>query len=127
MERVFDKSLSAYERLITVGTYKDAPCGCIKPTFDIARADPKYDDKLRATAIAAFRAVGGTGYGRVDLRLGWQTKKLEEPTEPQIYVLEVNANCGIATYVGSRVLSRAAYPPSCSFLTGLLCFFDSML
>ena len=47
-----------------------------------------------------FAAVGGQGYGRVDIRL-------EERTD-ELFVLEVNANCGISgdkeTSVGEILL-----------------------
>lgn len=46
-------------------------------------------DELQALARDAFEAVGGVGYGRVDIRRDAMTGEL--------FVLEVNANCALAT------------------------------
>ena len=55
----------------------------------------------------AYCAVGGTGYGRVDIRMDKATGKM--------YVLEVNAQCGLSddenyTSIGAIVrLSNQSY------------------
>lgn len=59
-------------------------------------ADPEQSKRLGEIAWAAFLSVGGTGYGRIDLR--W-----EKPTG-NIYVLEVNANCSISSWVESDTI-----------------------
>ena len=48
-----------------------------------AEVTPELDRRLRQLVAHAFRAIGGWGYGRVDIRL-------DENDEP--YVLEVNCN-----------------------------------
>jgi D-alanine-D-alanine ligase len=48
---------------------------------------PDLDAELRRTALEAYRAVGGHGYARVDIRV--------EESTGVVYVLEVNANCGL--------------------------------
>jgi len=48
-----------------------------------AHVTPELDQRLRQLVTHAFRAIGGWGYGRVDIRL-------DENDEP--YVLEVNCN-----------------------------------
>jgi D-alanine-D-alanine ligase len=48
-----------------------------------AIVDPELGDRIGQVALRAFRAVGGRGYGRVDMRL-------DEFNQP--YVLEVNCN-----------------------------------
>jgi D-alanine-D-alanine ligase len=48
-----------------------------------AEVDADLADRISAVALLAFRAVGGRGYGRVDLRL-------DEDNRP--FVLEVNCN-----------------------------------
>ncbi len=59
-------------------------------------ADPDQNTRLGEIAWAAFEAVGGAGYGRVDLR--W------EKSTGNIYVLEVNANCSISSWVESDTI-----------------------
>ena len=44
--------------------------------------------EINAISLAAYSAVKGKGYGRIDLRMDKLTKK--------IYVLEVNAQCGLS-------------------------------
>jgi D-alanine-D-alanine ligase len=48
-----------------------------------AVVEPELAERINSVALQAFRAVGGRGYGRVDMRLG-------EGDQP--YVLEVNCN-----------------------------------
>jgi D-alanine-D-alanine ligase len=48
-----------------------------------AEVDPELGKRISQVALHAFRAVGGRGYGRVDIRLD----EFEQP-----YVLEVNCN-----------------------------------
>lgn len=56
-------------------------------------------DRLTALAREAWQAVGGTGYGRVDLRL-------DESGQP--WILEVNPNPDIADDAGLSRMARAA-------------------
>ena len=64
-------------------------------------------EKIKKISWKAYAAVGGTGYGRVDLRMDENTGK--------IYVLEVNAQCGISededfTSIGAILrLSKRTY------------------
>lgn len=59
---------------------------------------PRQRECVRAAATAAWRAVGGAGYGRVDFRLA------EDDT---VYVLEVNPNPDLAPGAGlTRMASR---------------------
>ncbi len=48
--------------------------------------DPVYDRRLREYTIKVFQALKGNGYARCDYRLG---------LDGEIYMLEINANCGI--------------------------------
>lgn len=66
-----------------------------------ARVDPQLAERIASTAIRAFRAVGGWGYGRVDIRLDDQ----EVPR-----VLEVNCNPLLDRGVGiARSAERAGF------------------
>ena len=69
-----------------------------------ARVDAEMAALINRTAIKAFRAVGGWGYGRVDIRL-------DENGEP--IILEVNCNPCLDSGMGlARAAERAglAYP-----------------
>ncbi|MBF0305034.1 MAG: hypothetical protein HQL41_05245 [Alphaproteobacteria bacterium] len=88
-EKRFDPSLPPGERFSTHDLgYID------ETTEDGAPADygvPVEDEivePLRRTAMDAFAAVGGTGYGRVDIR---------QDGEGRFVVLEVNAACALST------------------------------
>jgi D-alanine-D-alanine ligase len=59
---------------------------------------PELDARVRQVALQAYRAVGGDGYARVDMRLA------EDGTP---YVLEVNSNCS---------LEHAEHPSDCGML-----------
>lgn len=92
-ERVFYPALPAHERLLSYDRYwaeykeeSRLPGGA--PLYRYALAAPALQAKLADVATRAFRAVGGTGYARVDIRMAAQTG------EP--YVLEVNSNCGMS-------------------------------
>jgi D-alanine-D-alanine ligase len=64
-----------------------------------AELDAPLADEIRAIALAAWRAVGGEGYGRVDLRVDVSGKP---------WLLEVNANPDIAPDAGLARMARAA-------------------
>lgn len=51
-----------------------------------AQLDDETEKRVRQVALQAYRALGGDGYGRVDLRLS---------ADGTPYVLEVNANCSL--------------------------------
>jgi len=64
-----------------------------------ATVEPMLHLRIEKLALAAFRAVGGWGYGRVDIRL-------DENQEP--YVLEVNCNPCLEEDVALARSARAA-------------------
>jgi D-alanine-D-alanine ligase len=68
-----------------------------------ARVEPELAARIGDTAIRAFRAIGGWGYGRVDIRL-------DETGVP--HVLEVNCNPLLEDGVG---LARSARAEGLSF------------
>ena len=72
------------------------------------RVEPALASRIADTAVRAFRAVGGWGYGRVDIRL-------DSESVPR--VLEVNCNPLLEEGVGlARSAKKAgiSYPSSCS-------------
>ncbi|HEX6536011.1 MAG TPA: hypothetical protein VF041_15550 [Gemmatimonadaceae bacterium] len=64
-----------------------------------ADLEPGLADELRRIALAAWQVVGGSGYGRVDLRI-------DRAGRP--WILEVNANPDIAPDAGLARMARAA-------------------
>jgi len=103
-ERVFDPRVSPAERFLIYERYWSLP----EARRPIPESDPYYwyeaapDDLAPAiarTARQAMRATGGVGYARVDMRL--------DEVSGQLFVLEVNAQCGLSvgdsTTVGSML------------------------
>ena len=93
VERAFNNALPEEERFFSYDRYWELfkeesrpPNG--KPLYEYRPAPPEWKERLEDLAWKAYCAVGGTGYGRVDIRMDRQTGEL--------YVLEVNANCGIS-------------------------------
>jgi len=64
-----------------------------------ARLPASVASQLRKIAVAAWRIVGGTGYGRVDIRI-------DERGRP--WILEVNANPDISPDAGLARMARVA-------------------
>lgn len=96
-ERVFSHSLPENERFLTQQRYSGVLIDEPAPPKDYCNfvSAPDLETELSALGRRAFRAVDGTGYGRVDMR---------SDEAGNWYVLEVNANCGLggdpATYSG---------------------------
>jgi D-alanine-D-alanine ligase len=67
-----------------------------------AEVEPQLGERIGQVALRAFRAVGGRGYGRVDMRL-------DEGNQP--YVLEVNCNPCLDEGMGiARSADQAGIP-----------------
>ena len=56
--------------------------------YEYQSPDPSLHAAIKQLSLDAYIATGGTGYTRVDIRMDQSTKKL--------YVLEVNAQCGLS-------------------------------
>ena len=104
-QRLFHSALPRHERFLSYDRYwsefKEEPrLPEGEPFYRFGQAPARLRDRLADLAVRAFVAVGGQGYGRVDVRL-------EERTD-ELFVLEVNANCGISgdkeTSVGEILL-----------------------
>ncbi len=93
IERVFHQSLPetqkflSYDRLWNM--YKEEQ---LMPNddnlYDYYQVQGSLVGALQQISIDAFKSVGGTGYGRLDIRMNTETGRL--------YVLEVNAQCGLS-------------------------------
>ena len=93
VERVFHPALPDTEKFLSFDrlweTYdEETPLPNDEPFYTYHRPAEDLIDQISKTSWDAYVATGGKGYGRVDLRLDTATGKL--------YVLEVNAQCGIS-------------------------------
>ncbi len=94
VERAFHKSLPSHERLLSYDRYwekyetEEALPGRA-PIYGYQPAPESWQVALTDLARQAYLALGGTGYGRVDIR--W-----DERTD-EFVVLEANCNCGLST------------------------------
>jgi len=93
VQRLFHSSLPSHERFLSYDRYwseykeeSRLPEG--EPFYRYGLAPAHLRDRLADLAVRAFLALDGVGYGRVDIRL-------EERTDT-LFVLEVNANCGLS-------------------------------
>jgi len=93
VQRLFHSALPSHERFLSYdrywSVYKEEsrlPEG--EPFYRYGLAPARLRDRLADLAVRAFLALDGAGYGRVDIRL-------EERTDT-LFVLEVNANCGLS-------------------------------
>lgn len=93
VERVFNRALPPTERFLSFDrlweTYeREAPVGEGEDLWKYAPAPAALRERIEEVSWAAYEAVGGSGYGRVDLRMDARTGDL--------FVLEVNAQCGLS-------------------------------
>lgn len=94
VERVFHSALPVHERLLSYDRYweKYETEGALPDRAPIAHyesAPAEYAETLVALARDAYVALGGVGYGRVDIRRDERTG--------EFLVLEANCNCGLST------------------------------
>jgi len=105
VERVFNRSLPPTERFLSFDRLwefyeKEKPVGDGEDLWQYAPAPAELQARICDVSWAAYEAVGGNGYGRVDLRMDARTGDL--------LVLEVNAQCGLsedenATSIGAII------------------------
>ena len=93
VERVFHESLPEHEKFLSFDRlweiYEDeTPMPNAANFYEYAIPTLSHHEAIKQLAWDAFEAVKGTGYARVDIRMDKATGKL--------YVLEVNAQCGIS-------------------------------
>jgi D-alanine-D-alanine ligase len=93
VERIFHKSLPETERFLSFDRlwefYENESAMPGQGNFyEYALPDKNLIPALQQLTLNAYEAVKGTGYARLDIRMDAQTKKL--------YVLEVNAQCGLS-------------------------------
>lgn len=93
IELVFHQSLPETEKFLSFDRlwefYEgEAPIGDYEDLYNFSPVDESLATAIASLSRKAYKAVNGTGYGRVDLRMDAATGTL--------YVLEVNAQCGLS-------------------------------
>ncbi len=93
VERVFHNSLPEHEKFLSFDRlweiYEEETMMPDDDSFyEYASVDPLNTNEIKKISWDAYDAVRGTGYTRVDIRKDKETGKM--------YVLEVNAQCGIS-------------------------------
>ncbi|MBL7743494.1 MAG: hypothetical protein JNN00_08495 [Chitinophagaceae bacterium] len=93
VERIFHHSLPDEEKFLSFDRlweiYEDEkPMPGNENFYNYNRPDASLMKQLEKISIDAYVAVGGTGYGRLDIRMDASNGKL--------YMLEVNAQCGLS-------------------------------
>ena len=93
VERVLHSSLPDHERFLSFERYwrkyeEETPLSAEEPFYRFQLAGDSLDQQLRDLSRRAYCAVGGNGYARVDIRMDKATQ--------QLFVLEINVNCGIS-------------------------------
>lgn len=93
IERVFNKSLPPTEQFLSFDRLweiyeRETPVGNDEYLWEYAPAPAALVEQIAEASIRAYASVGGRGYGRVDLRMDSATGA--------VYVLEVNAQCGLS-------------------------------
>jgi D-alanine-D-alanine ligase len=93
VERIFHESLPEEEKFLSFDRlweiYEvEKPMPGNENFYEYYRPDHSLMFSLEKLSLDAYMAVGGVGYGRLDIRMDKSTGKL--------YVLEVNAQCGLS-------------------------------
>ena len=93
VERVFHATLPPTEQFLSFDRLwevyeRESPLGEDEYLWQYAAAPPDLQQRICDVSWEAYKAVGGRGYGRVDLRMDASTGEM--------FVLEVNAQCGLS-------------------------------
>jgi D-alanine-D-alanine ligase len=93
VERIFHPSLGDYERFLSFDRlweiYEDeSPMPQNENFYEYRAVDPKLIEPLKKLSMDAYKACGGKGYTRIDIR--------QDATTGKLFMLEVNAQCGLS-------------------------------
>ncbi|WP_373069279.1 hypothetical protein [Gemmatimonas sp.] len=93
VERVFNRALPPTQQFLSFDRLweiyeREAPIADGEYLWEYATVTSPVAQRVMDVSMAAYASMGGRGYGRVDLRLDADTNEL--------YVLEVNAQCGLS-------------------------------
>ena len=120
VERVFNPDLPANEQFLSFDRLwefheDETPLPGGANLWEYAQVPADLSSRVCDVSWAAYAAVGGTGYGRVDLRMDRETGEL--------YVLEVNAQCGLSedeNYTSIGAILRFASTPYSAIVKDIL-------
>ncbi len=93
VKRVFHKSLPIAEQFLSFDRlweiYEDeAPMPANENFYEYEAAEPEIIPALKQLSLDAYKSCGGKGYTRIDIR--------QDSTTGKLYMLEVNAQCGLS-------------------------------
>jgi len=93
VERIFHESLPEEEKFLSFDRlweiYEDEkPMPGNENFYEYHQPEPSLIKALEQLSLDAYIAVGGMGYGRLDIRM--------DKTNGKLYMLEVNAQCGLS-------------------------------
>jgi D-alanine-D-alanine ligase len=93
VERIFHESLPAEEKFLSFDRLweiyeEEKPMPGNENFYNYHLPAESLVNDIKKLSLQAYLAVKGTGYGRLDIRMDQQSGKM--------YVLEVNAQCGIS-------------------------------
>lgn len=119
VERVFNPALPKNEQFLSFDRlwefHKDEqPLDGGANLWEYAPVPSDVGARVCDVSWAAYAAVGGTGYGRVDLRMD---------EDGELYVLEVNAQCGLSedeNYTSIGAILRFASTPYHAIVKSIL-------
>lgn len=93
VKRVFHKSLPASEQFLSFDRlweiYEDeTPMPKNENFYEYGPVEPSLVPALKQLSLDAYKACGGKGYTRIDIR--------QDETTGKLYMLEANAQCGLS-------------------------------
>jgi D-alanine-D-alanine ligase len=93
VERVFHKSLPESEKFLSFDRlweiYEDeSPMPKDENFYEYQPVKPELIEPLKQISLDAYKACGGKGYTRIDIR--------QDATTGKLYMLEANAQCGLS-------------------------------
>lgn len=121
VERAFNASLPPEERFLSFerlwGLYDEEAriTGGDGELWQYRKVPRTLAKRVKEVSWAAYEAVGGRGYGRVDLR--------QDAESGELYVLEVNAQCGISedeAYTSIGAILRFAGAPFSAAIAAII-------
>jgi len=93
VKRVFHQSLPEAEKFLSFDRLweiyeEEAPMPKNENFYEYCPAEPSLVPDLKKLSLEAYRSCGGKGYTRIDIR--------QDTTTGKLYMLEVNAQCGLS-------------------------------
>jgi D-alanine-D-alanine ligase len=93
VERVFHESLPEAEKFLSFDRlweiYEDeTPMPANENFYEYQAVNPELVPALKQLSLDAYKACGGKGYTRIDIR--------QDATTGKLYMLEANAQCGLS-------------------------------